>query len=90
MVKCAGQSASQEDVMKRYRAHQFNVLYNSYEACNDPINHDAGTRIGGLRADTKFIVLKSIGRSHNVVSGEQVGWIWAAADSLASMEVKES
>ena len=78
--------------MKLYRANMFITLYSTYEACNDlPLSAAGlGGRIGKLPADTKFIVLESIGRSRNVVSGEQVGWIWAPARELASMELKES
>lgn len=73
--------------MKRYRIKAYEVVYESYEACN---NGGRGGRCGGLQAGESFIVLSSVGRSRNIVAGNIVGWIWQRDFWLAAMERKES
>jgi hypothetical protein len=83
-----GYSGSQ---MKRYRTSKAAMLHGTYKECN----HDVGImalsgRVEFLRPATKFIVLESIGSNRNIVSGDQVGWIWLDDKKLAYMEVTES
>jgi hypothetical protein len=86
----AGDTGYSGSQMKRYRTSMSPILYSTYEECNHDVDIKAGLRHEFLRRATKFIVLESIGSNRNIVSGDQVGWIWLDDKKLAYMEVTES